>query len=259
MTAMNSICQRQDDNHQGICNELDNMKLLLPNRVRRQSISPSPQRPQFPTLSENLPLQPTNSGASASNTPSHSYNTRQQHPMLSLYPVDEGNGAGMCLPTWTMTDPLATLDTPIIPLNDIELANMAGVPMRGINVDLGGMLDSGASSHFLRSVKGHIIIDANPQGNVVFGSDPNMQKRVVAKVQYEGIGEALVVEDLKQELISVSKLGNHGLDTLFIDRRAYVYQRHTGIVSKTATQKNGLYFIDHATPAANLNILDIIQ
>ena len=149
-----------------------------------------------------------------------------------------------------MSEPIAPLD---------ELANMAGVPVRGTDNHLGGMLDSGASSHFVKSVKGHIIIDANPQGNVVFGSDLTMQKRVTAKVMYEGIGEALVVQDLKQELISVSKLGDKGLDTLFAENHAYVYNRHTGAISKTATQRNGLYFLDTATPPANLNILDMIQ
>ena len=81
-------------------------------------------------------------------------------------------------------------------------------------------------------------------GFVVLGGNSDMKLPIRGKLHIEGLGEAIVVEGMRQELHSVSKLDEEGYDTLFSNGRAYIFSRANHKVIRTGTMRRGLYFID---------------
>ena len=111
------------------------------------------------------------------------------------------------------------------------------------NAPIKKLIDSGATSHFIASAEGTTILGP-AKGSVMFGGNNSMTKQMSLRVHRDGLGKAVVVPGLTQELHSVSKYGSEGMDTLFRRGRAYVFRRDTEEIVQTGTERGGLYYCD---------------
>ena len=150
------------------------------------------------------------------------------------------------------------------PPPDKEMANPAqerwGEPQQHAHNATGKVpkiVDSGCTSTFVTSAEGaRITGEAN--GSVVFGGKENLKMPMKYSVWREDTGPAIVVENLPQELHSVSKYGIRGLDTLFCNGMCYIYDRQTLRVKRVAVEKRGLYYIDDSIREER-SIMDILN
>lgn len=140
--------------------------------------------------------------------------------------------------------------------NPIPVANAASAVTR-----VPAIYDSGASATMICSDEGCTKSSSQAGGkNVVFGGfngEPGMAKSILARVHRPDIGDALVVQGLKQELLSVSKLGKYGRDCLFTRGRCYLYDRDSLKVLSTGTEKQGLYYSD-GPYIGQMSIMDVL-
>ena len=108
------------------------------------------------------------------------------------------------------------------------------------------LIDSGSTSHFVASPKGATIV-GEAKGNVILGGNGAMKMPMTLRIYRPGLGRAVVVPGLSQELHSVSKYGEAGMDTLFTHGRVYIYRRDDHEIVRTGSQHGGLYYADDDT------------
>lgn len=121
------------------------------------------------------------------------------------------------------------------------------------------MLDSGASTSMWKGRPAlSTVTNYKPKGSVVFGGDVQLQKKISLNIDHPIFGAGLVVNDMKQSLLSVSKLGDKGMSTLFTHKRCYIYDHSTLLIMQVGTEIDGLYYLDDSD-LSGTSILDVIR
>jgi hypothetical protein len=109
-------------------------------------------------------------------------------------------------------------------------------------------IDSGCSSHMTRNQDKFISLKRKG-GNVAFGDDSSV------KILGEGVVDlgrknvkeknVLLVEDLKHNLLSVSKMCDQGYTLTFDSRKCKIKENNSGRLVATATRRlNNIYILD---------------
>jgi hypothetical protein len=89
----------------------------------------------------------------------------------------------------------------------------------------------------------------NKGGNVTFGDDSSttILGKGIVKIGSENVkvGKVLLVEDLKHNLLSVSKMCDQGYTLMFDSRKCKIKENNSGILVSTATRiSNNIYILD---------------
>lgn len=184
----------------------------------------------------------------------------------SYVPMNGMSPSHQTFPIVGPLDPAVAEESKSIPdVNSIGECLMAKMSSARGSAEALRMLDSGASATIYPELEDHcdvvkvIVLDkVKPANNptIMFGGDENMQKPVTALVHSKLFGAGMIVKGMKQTLISVSKMGDIGLDTLFTRGSCFVYDRRTLQIVHVGSERQGLYYLDDIK--LNATILDVL-
>jgi hypothetical protein len=109
-------------------------------------------------------------------------------------------------------------------------------------------IDSGCSSHMTRDQRKFVSLKKKG-GNVTFGDDSSTKilGKGIVKLGSENVkvGKVLLVEDLKHNLLSVSKMCDQGYTLTFDSRKCKIRENNSGRLVATATRRpNNIYILD---------------
>jgi hypothetical protein len=109
-------------------------------------------------------------------------------------------------------------------------------------------IDSGCSSHMTRDQRKFVILKKKG-GNVAFGDDSSTKilGKGTVKLGSENVkaGKVLLVEYLKHNLLSVSKICDQGYTLMFDSQKCKIRENNSGRLVATATRRpNNIYILD---------------
>jgi hypothetical protein len=109
-------------------------------------------------------------------------------------------------------------------------------------------IDSGFSSHMTGDQREFVSLKKKG-GNVTFGDDSSTKilGKGIVKLGSENVkeGKFLLVEDLKHNLLSVSKMCDQVYTLMFDSRKCKIRKNNSGILVATATRRpNNIYILD---------------
>jgi hypothetical protein len=110
------------------------------------------------------------------------------------------------------------------------------------------LIDSGCSSHMTEDQSKFVSLKKKG-GNVAFGDDSSTKilGKGIVKLGSENVkvGKVLLVEDLKHNLLSVSKMCDQGYTLTFDSRKCKIRENNSGRLVATATRRpNNIYILD---------------
>jgi hypothetical protein len=110
------------------------------------------------------------------------------------------------------------------------------------------LIDSGCSSHMTGDQSKFVSLKKKG-GNVAFGDDSSTKilGKGIVKLGSENVkaGKVLLVEDLKHNLLSVSKMCDQGYTLTFDSRKCKIRENNSGRLVATATRRpNNIYILD---------------
>jgi hypothetical protein len=109
-------------------------------------------------------------------------------------------------------------------------------------------MDSGCSSHMTGDQR-KVVILKKKGGNVAFGDESftKIHGKGIVKLGSENVkaGKVLLVEDMKHNILSVSKICDQGYTLMFDSRKCEIKENNSGRLVSTATRRpNNIYIID---------------
>jgi hypothetical protein len=109
-------------------------------------------------------------------------------------------------------------------------------------------IDSGCSSHMTGDQRKFFILKKKG-GNVAFGNDSSTKilGKGTVNLGSENVkaGKVLLVEDLKHNLLSVSKMCHQGYTLTFDSQKCKIRENNSGRLVATATRRpNNIYILD---------------
>jgi hypothetical protein len=110
------------------------------------------------------------------------------------------------------------------------------------------LIESGCSSHMTGDQRKFVILKKKG-GNVAFGDDSSTKilGKGIVKIESENVkvGKLLLVEDLKHNLLNVSKICDQGYTLTFDSRKCKIRENNSGRLVATATRRlNNIYILD---------------
>ena len=112
------------------------------------------------------------------------------------------------------------------------------------------IIDSGASSHMINDVSLFKTIDFNIKNKIRLGGEYYLWSEGKGDTEY--LRNALYVPKLKFGLISVSKLDEDGLKSIFGNNRVEIKNKNNETIL-SGFQNKGLYYLDYVNKIKNKN------